>query len=444
MLSNNTISPGMCQPPEHLKDLKANGKPRPWKQRKQGASLLSVVYDLLAESDPDRAAKYLNKAQRTANCAPFAEFQMMPDGSKRLHNSSFCRCRLCPMCQWRRSLKLGAQVRAVVSAANAAKISRDKASYGWLLLTVTVQNVPGKKLSAEIDHIHHALNNMAKSASWKAAVKGWLRATEVTRNYNQKSAWYGTYHPHMHLLLCVNASYFKGKAYLKKSDWADMWKHYAGLDYNPVIDIQTIKTIDGQNINDLPESERAASMGKACAEVSKYAAKPADYLRPEDLDLSAETVALLDDTLENRRMTSWGGVLKETAKQLKLDDIENGDLVHVEAETEDPDANKIADYVTYCWAVGAGDYVKYSERTGDNPSEERRKKTVDKKQVAAKRRASADKGVTAKARKDADREMRPVYLTTEAAAAIEALFDQKGSVSDGKTEETETLGQSPG
>ena len=47
-----------------------------------------------------------------------------------------------------------------------------------------------------------------------------------------------------------------------------MWKHYAGLDYDPIIDIETVKTVDGQNIQDLPTAERAAGMGKACAEVS--------------------------------------------------------------------------------------------------------------------------------------------------------------------------------
>lgn len=404
LLSNISTFPGSCQGPETLKDLKANGKPRPWRKHKQGAQLLSAVYEVLADDYPEQAARYLDRARRIADCAPFAEFELLPDGGKKLHHSSFCRCRLCPMCQWRRSLKLGAQVRAVVSRANAVKLSRDGAPYGWLLLTVTVQNVPGEKLSAEIDHIHKALNNMAKCARWRGSVKGWLRATEVTRNFNKKSAWYGTYHPHMHLLLCVNARYYKSKEYIKKAEWLELWKHYAGLDYDPIIDVETIKTIDGQNIQDLPASERAAGMGKACAEVSKYAAKPSDYIRPDDLDLSAETVKLFDSTLENRRMTSWGGVLKETAKALQLDDIETGDLVHVETESEDDTANKLADYVTYWWAVGAADYIKTAERRGDNPTIERRKKQQTKKQVHAQLRARAGQSVAAKAKADAEKD----------------------------------------
>lgn len=427
LLSNITTSPGICQEPEALNDLKANGKPRPWKRHKRSAQLLSAVYEILADEYPEQAARFLERSRRIADCAPFAEFEILPTGEKKLHHSSFCRCRLCPMCQWRRSLKLGAQVRAVVSRANAVKISRDGAPYGWLLLTVTVQNVPGDKLSAEIDHIHRALNNMAKCARWKGSVKGWLRATEVTRNFNQKSAWYGTYHPHMHLLLCVNARYYKSKEYIKKAEWLEMWKHYAGLDYDPIIDIETVKTADGQNIQDLPAAERAAGMGKACAEVSKYAAKPSDYLRPDDLDLSADTVKLFDKVLENRRMTSWGGVLKETAKALQLDDVETGDLIHVEAESEDETANKLADYVTYCWRVGPADYIKTSMRRGDNPTEERKKKTVDKIRVHDRRRVRAGQGVLAKAKADAEKE----WIVWDADPA--EMADIFGGDGDGQT-----------
>lgn len=206
-----------------------------------------------------------------------------------------------------------------------------------------------------------------------------------------------------------------------------MWKHYAGLDYDPIIDIETVKTVDGQNIQDLPAAERAAGMGKACAEVSKYAAKPSDYLRPDDLELSAETVGLFDRALENRRMTSWGGVLKETAKALQLDDVETGDLVHVETESEDETANKLADYVTYWWQVGPADYIKAAVRRGDNPTEERKKKALSKKQVNARRRVQAGQAALAKAKKDAEKEWS---IWTADPAEIKEIF---GGNADGET-----------
>lgn len=167
-------------------------------------------------------------------------------------------------------------------------------------------------------------------------------------------------------------------------------------------------------------------MGKACAEVSKYAAKPSDYLRPDDLDLSAESVFLFDRALENRRMTSWGGVLKETAKALQLDDIETGDLIHVETESEDETANKLADYVTYWWQVGAADYIKTSERRGDSPAVEHQKQVLNKKQVHARRRVQAGQGVQAKAKKDAEKAWR----------AFDADPDEIAEIFGGNADET--------
>ena len=173
-----TTKPGDCQP---LVDWGANGKPRPWRKHHIEGLMLSELYETLG-TDPDTpdAARYLDKARRLAGCAPFAEFERLPDGALHLHASSFCRVRLCPMCQWRRSLKLGAQVRQVVEAANAAHIAEYGTAWRWLMVTFTVKNVPADELGATIDRLHRAVNNMTKCKRWCGAVRGWLRATEVT------------------------------------------------------------------------------------------------------------------------------------------------------------------------------------------------------------------------------------------------------------------------
>ena len=194
-----TIKPGGCQP---LVDWGTNGKPRPWRKHHIEGLMLSEIYDALALAAmppddqlepagaalgaaidaklglsttpdgiqynaetgeiiecsterklPSAAAKYLDKARRLAGCAPFAEFERLPDGALHLHASSFCRVRLCPMCQWRRSLKLGAQVRQVVEAANAAHIAEYGAAWRWLLVTFLVKNVPADELGASIDRL---------------------------------------------------------------------------------------------------------------------------------------------------------------------------------------------------------------------------------------------------------------------------------------------------
>ena len=424
---------------EVLKDVTAAGKVRPWRQHHTEGLLLSEIYAAMAEAvggavEPEtetvtlegvtayqldstgapvldangqpvpegpatvhapRArvksgpAVWLDKARRLESCAQYVEFARADDGQLTLHNSSFCRVRLCPMCQWRRSLKLGAQVRQVVERANTEHIAQTGAPWRWLMVTYTIRNVEGVDLGAAIDRIHRGLNNMAKSKAWRGAVKGWLRATEVTHNTNTNSTSYDTYHPHMHLLLCVPAGYMSGKGYITQRGWAQLWQHYVGADYTPVVDVRAVKPEGGGRLSDLPAGAQAAAMGKACAEVSKYSAKPADYIVPSDLELSMSTVQILDAALNKRRMTSWGGLLKDIAKQLQLDDPESGDLVHIDdAASADQTAEQIGNYVAYNWALGAGDYLKIGQRQGQAPAAERAQHAADRRAVKVGRTAA--------------------------------------------------------
>ena len=85
-------------------------------------------------------------------------------------------------------------------------------------------------------------------------------------------------------------------------------------------------------------------------------AKHADNIVPSDLALSMSAVQVLDMVLNKRRMTSWGGLLKDIAKQLALDDPESGDLVHIDQTASAyQTAEQIGHYVAYNWALGAGD-----------------------------------------------------------------------------------------
>lgn len=429
------------QKPQSLVDWGTNGYPKPWRKHHMEGLALAGIYEELAlmaappedaqavsaaagicdsmagiATTPDgiryseetgevleaaapvapklrgSAARYLDKASRLAGCTPWAEFERLPDGALHLHKASFCRVRLCPMCQWRRSLKLGAEVRQVVERANADHIRETRTAWRWLMVTFTVRNVPGAELGATIDKLHRAMNNMAKCAMWKGAVRGWLRATEVTHNTNKFSKFYDTYHPHIHALLCVPSSYFKGKGYITQKQWVELWAHYAGTTYTPVVDVRTIKAEDGKAVSDLPAAEQAAAMGKAVAEVSKYASKPADYIIPSDLELSRRTVEVLDTMLDHRRMTSWGGILKEIAAALQLEDPETGDLVHIdETASRDDVAEELAQYVTYGWRIGAADYIQWEERKGKTPAQEAREKAAGRRALIKHQREQAAK-----------------------------------------------------
>lgn len=371
---------------EPLSDKTAKGTDRPWKKHRSESELLVMYYEQLSLSDPENAARWLAKAERVNRCACWTEFQKLPEGGLHLHEASFCRVRLCPMCQWRRSLKLGQQARAVIAAANTAKASRDGCGYGWLMLTLTVRNVPGSDLGHTLDHLHTALNRMQHSQTWRDAVQGWMRATEITRNYAKNSKWYGTYHPHLHLLLCVNKRYFKSAAYISKAEWQKMWQHYADTDYPPEVEVHAIRDkTTGSLAQDEPAgAEGKASIAGAVAETSKYIAKPAAYLAPEDSAGSLDAVRVLDFATEGRRLTAWGGVLRETARRLKLDDVETGDLVHIDTEESgDPAADAAAEYISYAWSVGARDYLRTGSRMGAAPEKEKAAKAAKRVEAAA-------------------------------------------------------------
>lgn len=402
-MHNQYITPAeKMQEPERLHDLRPNGTERPWAKWKREAQGLADIYEVLG-CDPDnpQAAHDLDKARRVSECASYTEFQRHgPDGQHSgpwltLHTANFCRNRLCPMCGWRRSLKMGSQAREVVAEANRQKVSRDGVAYKWLLVTFTVKNVPGPELGRTIDQLHKAAHNMAKTKRWKAAVKGWLRATEITHNTDVKSASFDTFHPHLHFLLCVNSRYFKSADYIPQKEWKAMWERAAGLDYDSQVNVKAVKDLE----ND-PTKESKTSLGGALAEVTKYVCKPQGVVTWENPEMAVRTVLVLDRMLNGRRLTSWGGVLKEAAAKLKLDSIETGDLVHVESESEDKDANKIANYVAYNWSVGVSDYLKFYDREGQTPEIEKAEKAKTAHKVNAKRAKSAAEGARAKVRND--------------------------------------------
>ena len=211
-----------------------------------------------------------------------------------------------------------------------------------------------------------------------------MRATEITRNYAKNSKWYGTYHPHLHLLLCVNRRYFKSAAYISKAGWQKLWQHYADTDYPPEVEVHAIRDkVTGQLAQDAKTDGRASIAG-AIAETSKYIAKPAAYLAPEDAAGSLDAVKVLDIATESRRLTAWGGVLKDTARRLKLDDVESGDLVHIDTEESgDPAADAAAEYISYAWSVGARDYLRTGTRKGAAPEQEKAAKAAKRVEAAA-------------------------------------------------------------
>lgn len=309
---------------EILVDKSSTGRERPWRVKKMANEALSEAYEPVNQS----------KAERLRACGCFLSFSILEDGSKKLKHMDSCRVRLCPLCTWRRSLKVQSHTLAILNA------MEDK--YAYLFLTLTVQNCSGAELSGTLDLMFSAWKRLSERKQFKTAVKGWYRGLEVTHNTNRDSPWFDTYHPHFHTVLAVNKSYFTSRNYVKQDEWTSLWKKSLRADYDPVVDVRRVK---GHTV-------------QAVAEAAKYSTKEEDYIIPSDWELTVDTVRTLDAALDNRRLVAYGGLMKELHKQLNLDDEETGDLINV--DSEDSTAAPTEQVESYFWNTGYRQYCRHS------------------------------------------------------------------------------------
>lgn len=311
-----------------LEDIK-NGKRRPWKEHRINTLELAASYERLG----------FKKSYRVKDCASFLEFKRT-SSELTLSTANFCKVRLCPMCSWRRSLKIFGQVSKVMDYAMTSN------EYRFIFLTLTCKNIDGSSLSMQLDELFKAFKRLTERKAIKQTVKGWFRALEVTHNISED-----TYHPHFHVILAVNKSYFTDtKQYLSQEQWTQLWKDSLKIDYTPIVDVRAFKT------------ESKSSVSKSVAESAKYAVKSGDFIiKDKDGEINEEmtdsAVLVLENALSHRRLVAFGGDFKIIHKYLSLDDLEDGDLVNTDNEDLREDVEHIIE--RYHWHIGYSNYVRY-------------------------------------------------------------------------------------
>lgn len=322
-----------------LIDINSNGKVTDWQGKKLRTIELADSYRRLGE-------EFKSKQYRVRDCGTFLEFKrFINDNTIKLNQANFCKVRLCPMCSWRRSLKIYGQVSKVMD-----EVVKNE-DLEFIFLTLTTRNCEGQDLSNTIDNIFNAFNKMTKRVKYKKAIKGYFRALEVTHNLNIMSDWFDTYHPHLHVILVVNKNYFKKPdLYINQEEWTTLWKQSLKVDYTPIVDVRRFKDRNGKGIE------------KSIAETAKYTVKSDDYIIREDMTneiietMTDDAVYILDKALAHRRLTAFGGILKVYHKKLNLDDAEDGDLVNTDNEEIREDLEYIIE--RYCWNIGYKQYLK--------------------------------------------------------------------------------------
>jgi plasmid rolling circle replication initiator protein Rep len=162
--------------------------------------------------------------------------------------------------------------------------------------------------------------------------------------------------------------------------WMDMWRDCMGLDYDPWVDIRTVKPFDTLS------EDGTIRYNKAVAEVAKYTAKPSDYIvmwvnkgqvkRGSDADawakrqceeMTDKAVSVMDAALHGRRLIAFGGKLRDVHKLLNLDDPADGDLINTDNEEKKDDFLQFV-VAKFYWNVGIGNYVLVKNTDSDNES----------------------------------------------------------------------------
>jgi len=334
-----------------LQDVK-NGRKRPWRPKKVRNLILA---------DSFRRQGCDKRADRVKFCSFELEFYTSREtGERRLKSARFCRERLCPMCQWRRSLKVFSQVSKVMNVA----LQRHNELVP-VFLTLTMRNCTGDELSAALDGIFQGWKNFCDHRKLRKILQGWFRALEVTydgdktigkRRYNKRRDEYDrqgikpgdpnpnhdTYHPHFHVILLVEEVYFTGKDYMQTEEWVRMWRFACKFDYDPICDIRKVRNRPGK--------------AKNVGDVAKYTLKDTEYLK-NDNDLTDKLVAVLGGALRSRRLYAFGGLLKTIARELDVEELAEGDLVHIDDDAIREDVATVIE--KFKWNMGLANYIKF-------------------------------------------------------------------------------------
>ena len=104
---------------EILTDIGRNGKERPWKLHKEEGLRVDNLFVMAKKLDDSVITD--NGLKSLKECGDTLVFVRNEKGKKRLHGANFCRNRLCPMCNWRRSLKMYSQVSQITDKILATK-----------------------------------------------------------------------------------------------------------------------------------------------------------------------------------------------------------------------------------------------------------------------------------------------------------------------------------
>lgn len=234
--------------------------------------------------------------ERIKECGDF--LQMLSDLSlenSKLHKASFCGNRFCPMCSWRVACKDSLEISILMEHL------RKEENKEFIFLTLTVPNVEGEELDSSIKKYNKAFKKLMERKEVESITKGYIRKLEVTYNADKTSKSYNTYHPHFHVVLAVNKSYFTDtKQYIKQDRWLNLWREATGDFSITQVDVRKAKANDYKEVYEL----------------AKYSAKDTDYL------INREVFTVFYKALKGKQVLVFSGLFKDAHKMYKNHELD--------------------------------------------------------------------------------------------------------------------------
>lgn len=266
---------------------------------------------------------------------------------KKQYKGNSCKNRFCPVCSWKKAKKDALAISVMM------KYLKQEENKEFIFLTLTAPNISAEELNNEVKHYNKSFKRLMERKEVKKIAKGYIRKLEITYNkdrfitkemYKKGQAYYknlglkigdnnpnyNTYHPHFHVLIAVNKSYFTDKEYyITHKRWLELWQESTK---NPLITQVNVQKV-------------SKSRDDKVYEVAKYSAKDSDYLVDENV------FEVFYRALKGKRLLVYSGLFSEANKKFK-----KGEL----------DKYKEMDHTEYVYALmynwGQSKYVELEKR----------------------------------------------------------------------------------
>lgn len=237
------------------------------------------------------------KLDRLKECGNFIKFQSSEDKTKFiLAGGNFCNNRFCPFCSWLKAKRTAFELLELI------KVVEYTEKLAFIFITLTVPNVPKESLREEIENFNISFNRLWKTKEFKAFNKGFIRKLEITYNEERND-----YHPHFHLVVAVNKSYFTSRDYMSKRRLLELWQRATR---NPNITQVDIKPCRMDTI-------------KQVMELATYSAKQGD------LYSSKEVFDGFYEGLFRKKLLVYNGIFKEYKKKIEVGEVDPTQVIEL-------------------------------------------------------------------------------------------------------------------